>query len=85
MAKKIGARGTAVVFYGPENRCFGHVQWAHRRPQMLEICGHAPCEFKGRACPLLGLLRNPKARAGQDILRGRDVPGLVERTIRQGV
>ena len=42
----------------------------------------APEFIKGRAWPLLGSSRNLKARAGKEILRGRDVPGLVERTIR---
>ena len=42
-------------------------------------------KFKGRACPLLGSSKNPKARAGKEIFRGRDVPGLFERTICYGV
>ena len=42
-------------------------------------------KFKGRACPLLGLSKNLKARAGKEIFRGRDVPSLVERTICYGV
>ena len=37
--------------------------------------------IKGRACPLLGLSKNLKARAEKEILRGPDVPGLVERTM----
>ena len=37
--------------------------------------------IKGGACPLLGLSKNLKARAGKKILRGRDVLGLVERTM----
>ena len=42
-------------------------------------------KFKGRACPLLGLSKNLKVRAGKEIFRGRDVPSLVERTICYGV
>ena len=40
-----------------------------RRWQTLWASSRIREKFKGRACPLLGLLRNMKARAGQEILR----------------
>ena len=42
--KNFAARPTAVVFYGPENRCFGHVQLPRRRSrgQIAVSLGVAP-------------------------------------------
>ena len=48
-------REPAVVSYSLESRGLGHVQWAHRPPQMHETCGQNPYELantsQGRGKP----------------------------------
>ena len=73
---QMGGRDCALT---PFFRAVRSVPLAERQDGGLGPAGSAL--FKGRACPLLGLSKNLKARAGKEILRGRDVPGLVKRTI----